>query len=286
MFARLIAGARLYLRLHNPGRTLEIFPDDVFLVSFPKSGNTWTRFLVSNFLYPETPANFANIYKLVPDPEGTPKRHFDRMPRPRIIKSHTCFDPGYPRVIYVVRDPRDVILSQYHYHRKRRVIDDQFPLEIFVDRFLAGETCSYGSWAENVSTWLMTRRNDPRFLLLRYEDMIADTADELAKIASFMGIAATRERLLQAVERSSADNMRKLEKEHSHMSSMTKSSRQDLPFVRSASKGGWKSGLPETEVAKIETAWAPLMHCLGYELSTRPLATPGELDLIGSGVSQ
>jgi Sulfotransferase domain len=285
MFERFVAGTKVLFRLHNPGRTLEIFPDDLFLVSFPKSGNTWTRFLVANLVNPECPASFANIYKLVPDPEGTAKRHFDRMPRPRIIKSHTCFDPAYPRVIYIVRDPRDVALSQYHYHRKRRVIDDQYPIETFVARFIAGDTCSYGSWAENVSTWLVTRRRDSRFLLLRYEDMIADTARELAKIASFMDIATTREQLLKAVERSSADNMRKLEKMQSHMSTMTKSSRQDLPFVRSASKGGWRTGLPEPLVAKIEAAWAPLMQHLGYELSTRPPAKAGEFDLIGSSVS-
>ena len=285
MLERIKAGTKLLFRLHSPGRTLQILPDDVFLVSFPKSGNTWTRFLVANLLYPESPASFANIYKLVPDPEGTPKKHFDTMPRPRIIKSHTCFDPAYPRVIYIVRDPRDVAISQYHYHRKRRLINDQYPLEDFVARFVAGETCDYGSWAENVSTWLVARRNDSRFLLLRYEDMIADTVHELAKVASFMGISPSNEQLLTAVERSSADNMRKLERMQSRMSTMTKKSRQDLPFVRSANKGGWKTNLSEPLVAKIESAWAPLMQSLGYELSTRPPVKAGDLDLIGSSVS-
>ena len=125
MLARFIAGTKLFFRLHYPGRALQIFPDDVFLVSFPKSGNTWTRFLIANLAHPEQPASFANLYELVPDPEGTPKRIFDRIPRPRIIKSHECFDPRYPRVIYIVRDPRDVALSQYHYHRKCRKIDDE-----------------------------------------------------------------------------------------------------------------------------------------------------------------
>lgn len=285
MFRRLKAGAKFFFRLHRPGRTLQIFPDDAFLVSFPKSGNTWTRFLVANLLYPDTPANFANIYKLIPDPEGTPKKYFDSMRRPRVIKSHTCFDPAYPRVIYIVRDPRDVALSQYHYHRKRRLIADDYPLADFVTRFVAGETCDYGSWAENVSTWLVARRNHSKFLLLRYEDMIADTARELAKVASFMGIPAGSEQLLTAVERSSADNMRKLEKMQSHVSTMTKRSRQDLPFVRSASKGGWKTNLPEPLVAKIEAAWGPLMQSLGYELSTTQPQKAGELDLIGSSVS-
>lgn len=286
MIARAVAGAKLLFRLHCPGRNLQILPDDVFLVSFPKSGNTWIRFLIANLAYPERSASFANIHELVPDPDGTAKRIFDRASRPRIIKSHECFDPRYPRVIYIVRDPRDVALSQYHYHRKCRKIDDDYPLEKFTGRFLAGETCRVGSWGENVSTWLVTRRNDPRFLLLRYEDIIEDAPRELSKIATFVGISATPERLRQAVERSSADNMRKLEKTQSHLSTLTKTSRQDLPFVRAAGAGGWKSSLPEPLVAKIEAAWAPLMQYLGYELSTRPASKTREFDLIVSGVSE
>ena len=285
MFERLAAGTKLFLRLHRPGRTLRILPDDVFLVSFPKSGNTWTRFLIANLTHPEAPATFGNIHELVPDPEGTPKKLFDRMARPRIIKSHECFDPRYPRAMYIVRDPRDVALSQYHYHRKCRKIDDDYPMEKFVDRFLAGQTCPHGSWGENVSTWLITRRNDPRFLLLRYEDITANTPRELSKIAAFVGISATSERIQQAVERSSAENMRKLEQAQSHLSGLTKASRKDLPFVRAAGSGGWRTGLPVPLVAKIEAAWAPLMQYLGYELSTHPPATAGELDLIGSSVS-
>jgi hypothetical protein len=285
MFERLKAGTKLFFRLHAPGRSLQIFPDDVFLVSFPKSGNTWTRFLIANLAHPETPATFANIHELVPDPEGTAKKILDHMSRPRIIKSHECFDPRYPRAMYIVRDPRDVALSQYHYHRKCRKIDDNYPMEKFVDRFLAGQTCPHGSWAENVSTWLVTRRNDPRFLLLRYEDITADTAGELSKIAAFVGINTTPERIQQAVDRSSADNMRKLEQAQSHLSTLTKTSRKDLPFVRAAGSGGWRTGLPEPLVAKIEGAWAPLMQSLGYELSTRSPVRAGELDLIGSTAS-
>jgi hypothetical protein len=158
-------------------------------------------------------------------------------------------------------------------------------MEKFVDRFLDGQTCPHGSWGENVSTWLVTRRNDHRFLLLRYEDITANTPRELSKIAAFVGINATPERIQQAVERSSAENMRKLEQAQSHLSGLTRSSRKDLPFVRAAGSGGWRTGLPEPLVAKIEAAWAPLMQYIGYELSTRDSVKTGELDLIGSSVS-
>jgi hypothetical protein len=270
MIKHLIAGIQRGLGLHRPGRSLRILPNDIFLVSFPKSGNTWTRFLLANLRFPDEPATWANINRLIPDPTGTAKRDFDRMPRPRIIKSHECFDPRYPRVIYIVRDPRDVVLSQYHYHRKIRKLDDESPLEQFVTRFLAGETCPHGSWGQNIATWLYTSEEGPRFLLLRYEDLVADTARELAKVAAFLQLSAGPEQIAQAVERSSADRMRQLEKKQTDKNALVKGSRKDLSFVRAAGAGGWRSELPAPMVARIEAAWGPLMQRLGYELSSQP----------------
>src|ERR1035438_8185136 len=271
MIKHLIAGFQRALKLHRPGRSLLILPDDIFLVSFPKSGNTWTRFLLANLRFPNEPATWANINRLIPDPSGTAKRDFDRMARPRIIKSHECFDPRYPRVVYIVRDPRDVVLSQYHYHRKLRKIEDDSPLETFVTRFLAGETCPHGSWGQNIATWLYTSEESPRFLLLRYEDLIADTAKELAKVANFLEFPAGPELIAQAVERSSADRMRSMEKAQTDKNGLVKGSRKDLSFVRAAGSGGWRSELPAPMVARIESAWGPLMKHLGYELTTQSL---------------
>jgi hypothetical protein len=269
MIAHIIAGAKRALGLHRVGRSLLIFPDDTFLVSFPKSGNTWARFQIGNLLSPNKPVTFENIHAVVPDPEATPKRDLDRVPRPRVIKSHECFEPRYPRIIYLVRDPRDVVVSQYHYHRKCRKIEDGYPMDKFVARFLAGQTCPHGSWGENVGSWLMARRSDPRFLLVRYEDMISEGPRELGRISSFLGLASTQDAVSRAAERSSADRMRKMEKAQADLCTLTKDSRQDLPFVRAAGSGGWSKNLSEQNVADIETAWAPLMRYLGYPLTTQ-----------------
>ena len=245
---------------------LMVFPDDTFLVSYPKSGNTWTRFLIGNLLHRQQPADYIRINEIIPDPEISTRRELSRAARPRIIKSHQYFDPRYRRVIYIVRDPRDVVVSQYHFHRKRRVIEDSFPLEKFASRFVAGETCSYGSWGENVSSWLVTRYGDPGFLLLRYEDMVADTCGELGKIARFLDFTATPQNLADAVERSSPDRMRTLEQSQAHLFSSTRNTRQDIPFVRAAKAGGWRSALPEAARVQIEAAWGSLISFLGYDL--------------------
>jgi hypothetical protein len=123
-----------------------------------------------------------------------------------------------------------------------------------------------------------TRHRQGGFLLLRYEDMIADTADALAKIASFLGIAADANRLSRAIEKSSADRMRKLERSQAQQFSSTKNTRQDIPFVRAAQAGGWQSVLPRKLVEEIESAWGPLMQSLGYKLVTSPAPQADNLD--------
>lgn len=262
------AGAKRVLGLHRLVRELHIFPDDTFLVSYPKSGNTWARLLISNLLSPGKPADFWTINRLVPEIEGVTKRQLVSMSRPRIIKSHFSFDPRYPRVIYIVRDPRDVVISEYHYQRKTRQIDDSYRIEEYVDRFIAGRTCPEdGSWGQNVASWIVTRDGDPTFLLIRYETLLSRTSGELARIAEFLGISASPERLQEVAELSSADRMRKLEATQSNASSLMKRGRKDVPFVRAARAGGWKSELPVLLAKKIELAWGPLMNYLGYELS-------------------
>jgi hypothetical protein len=181
------------------------------------------------------------------------------------MKSHEYFDARFRKVIYIVRDPRDVVVSQFHFFRKRRRIADDYSIEQFVSRFVAGATSDYGSWSDNVASWLATRQNSPSFLLLRYEDMLARTGEELTRVASFLGVRATPDLLARAVERCSADQMRKLEGTDA-TAMVVKDMRQDIPFVRAAKSGGWRTELPEPAIAHLEAQWGHLMTYLGYEL--------------------
>ena len=93
MKSRVVAAFRRAFNLHRPGRNLEVFPDDTFLLSYPKSGNTWSRFLVANLIHAPEPVDFSNINRIIPDTEGTTKRYLNSLPRPRVLKSHQYFDP-------------------------------------------------------------------------------------------------------------------------------------------------------------------------------------------------
>ncbi len=260
------------------GRNLAVYPDDTFIVSYPRSGNTWTRFLVANLVYPGKTVTFANIESLIPDCEALSSRTVKRVPRPRLIKSHEYFDPRYKKVIYIVRDPRDVALSYYDFSRKYRQIEDRHPLTSYVSDFVAGRLSSagWGTWEENVASWVHTRSGRPGFLLLRYEDMLSQTERELAKVDCFLGLESSPECLATAIERSSADRMRSLEATQGEKWVTTKGKRSDIPFVRTATSGSWKAKLPASSIAEIESAWGPLMRSLGYELTSGQAVSDAE----------
>lgn len=269
MKSRIIGGLRRAFNLHRPGRNLDVFPDDTFLLSYPKSGNTWSRFLVANLLRAGEEVDFSNINRIIPSTEGATKRELNKTPRPRVLKSHDYFDPRYPKVVFIVRDPRDVVLSEYYWDIKRRAVSDDCRIEDFVERFVCGPVNHpFGTWGDNVGSWFYTRRNHPNFLLVKYESLQADPRREVARIARFLNLPADSDRIEFAIRQSSADRMRELERKQGHLWASTKETRQDKPFIRSAKSGGWKAELPEACIARMESTWGGLMTDLGYELAT------------------
>jgi hypothetical protein len=268
--------ARVLTGRQMAGRNLTVFPDDVFLVSYPRSGNTWTRFLIGNLIYQDKPVTFANIESRLPEIYFSPDRVLRRLPRPRILKSHECFQPHYRRIIYIVRDPRDVAVSFYHHNIKAGNIAEDYAIADFVPRFIAGEfDAKWGSWSDHVLSWMLLRQNSPAFIVLRYEGMKEQPETELARVAAFLcecsfrAIDASREKLQRAIDLSSPDHMRELEKQQASQWVLTRETRSDKPFVRSAMSGGWKTQLPEQSVVAIEAAWGEVIQGLGYDLVSK-----------------
>src|ERR1035438_3367920 len=262
------------------GRNLAVYPDDIFIVSYPRSGNTWTRFLLANLVFSDRNVDFTNIEKLIPDTTSQSNQTLKKSPRPRIIKTHEYFDHRYSKTIYIVRDPRDVALSYYEFSRKYMLIDEGMGLEDFVDDFVSGRLISsgWGTWGENVASWVYARGDSPTFLLLRYEDMRRNTMAELARLAKFMGIEPEPTRLQEVIDLSSAERMRKLEKLQDDewfktlgyvvRRAQKRKKRKDIPFVGGARAGGWRDSMPESCVRQIESVWGDLMIKTGYELAT------------------
>jgi hypothetical protein len=257
------------------GRNVTVFPDDVFITSFPRSGNNWIRFLIGNLIWQDGSLTFNNQGTRIPELYATSDQAMRHLPRPRILRGHEAFEPRYRHVIYIVRDPRDVAVSKYHYNLATGRHPKGYPIEDFIPRFIAGEFEShFGTWAEHVMSWLSTRQNHPGFLLVRYEDLQREPRAELARIASFLNrcsfrqIDASPQQLERTIQLSSPEQMRSLERQQGRRWLRLRKEREIKGYVavRAGVSGGWKSVLPQESVAQIESAWGPVMTQLSYPL--------------------
>ena len=195
-----------YLKLKLP--RLEVRPTDCFVVSWPRSGNTWLRYMLYHGLYPDrnwdlesldrAMPSVANpdLRRLLPALEGQPFRMFKSHD-----PCHAYFFQG--RIAYIVRDGRDAVCSFYHYRTNLNRQETAF--RDYLDRSLTG-AFRYGSWHEHVAGWL-AREGEPSLLIVRYEDMLADPRSVLRRVLSHFGTNLSDERLDEAVRRSSVDRV-------------------------------------------------------------------------------
>jgi hypothetical protein len=206
-----------------------IYNDDVWIVSYPKSGNTWLRFLIGNYLT-KGKCDWTNIDLVVPDIHYNPD-HCDNIGRPRFIKSHSKTNPYYRNVVYLVRDGRDVAISYYFHCLKYGIIKPNVEFSDFLVRFNKGHLPSYGIWNNHVNGWL--DKHPETFLLISYEKMLKKPEDVLKQILSVAGINFEKKRVIEAVKNSSFQSMQMLEERQKHKLEHLGGVDLTIPFVRS-----------------------------------------------------
>jgi estrone sulfotransferase len=229
---------------------------DVFLGSYPRSGNTWLRFLLLEILTGKS-AEFRRTNDLLPD-VGAHKGVLPLLPNSgRLLKTHESYRPEYKKAIYLVRDARDVVSSEYAFQTSRGWFDGS--LDEYVQLFVRGQVSGYGSWQSHVSSWIDSPlASDGNLLLLRFEDMRRDTAAALSKIGGFLGVDVKPSDIARAIESNSLDNMREKEKKNPQRVS------QKGRFVGSGSVEGWRSKLSDAQIKTIEKYAAGTLLRVGY----------------------
>ena len=175
---------------------IEVYEDDVFLVSYPRSGNTWIRFLVANLMHPGRNLGNDELMKICPDIYQVDD--WSQCERPRIIKSHEMYMPEYPKVIYIYRDGRDAALSYYFYHRKFHDYEKDFPE--FIGEMLRGDIL-FGSWHRHIEDWLF-REHEIDFLPVKFEDLHNDMPRVLKSLGQFLNVEVS-EKLIKTASKAS-----------------------------------------------------------------------------------
>ena len=230
--------------------------NDIFLASYPRSGSTWLRFLLYESLAGQS-SGFGNVNTSIPDVREH-KIGLPLMPNGgRLIKTHEVFHPEYRKAVYLVRDPRDVALSEYAYQTSLGLVDQ--PLDDYLRVFVTRAVNPFSSWTEHVNSWLSAPLSPENLLVVKFEDLRRDSAQSVSQIISFFGITPDEARIRQAIANNSVERMKAKEKETPQRAS------KKGQFIGSGSAGGWRNKLTEQQAAIFREA-APVMNRLGYPL--------------------
>jgi len=228
--------------------------DKIYLVSFPRSGSTWMRFLLCNILYLKEDINYKSIDRLAPDVHQIMKWEKLGVIDPLVIKSHYMWQDDYSKVIYMYRDVRDVVLSYYHFQciQGKKVIKGM-SFDRYLRAFIKGER--YGRWDGHVNFWI-TIKPDVSFILVKYELLFADPWLMLRKIVNFLGMDIDDVNISQAIRKSDFDELEKIRR------------RDGVdPKIKGlrGRPGGWKDVLTEGQRDLIWREFGKTMEKLEYE---------------------
>jgi hypothetical protein len=238
-------------------------PGDVFLGAYPKSGTTWTRFVMFEVLS-GMQAGFKSIDHLMPG-VGRHSKAMRLLPGGgRFICSHEQYHRDYRRAIYVVRDVRDVLLSEFAFLKALDFFRGD--LDQFISHFLFTQVSAYGwgPWQRHICSWLDSPiAGTENLLLIHYDDLRHDPVAGFSRIVEFLGVDVSRDKIELAVANNSLQKMRDKERKEPFRAWM------NGPFVREGAVRGWLSKLTPAQVRLIEEHAGSALLRLGYPLSSQ-----------------
>jgi hypothetical protein len=246
----------------STGLPYTIKVDDIFLVAYPKSGNNYLLFLLGMLLY-RTKIDWSNKGDWI---QNVKEETVMNLPSPSLVWSHETYDSTYPKVIYLVRDPRDIVISYYFHHMKYFRGEGYNPsFNEFFDEFMSGKVWP-GMWDYHVESWIANQKNIKNgFLLLKYEDLLSNTTSEVRRIVRFLNLDRTEKEINEAINWASFDNMKSLEKkQQTHINWGTEFVDKSIPFLREGRANGWKTVLNKEQKKKINREFYLTLKKLGY----------------------
>ncbi|XP_026469174.1 estrogen sulfotransferase-like [Ctenocephalides felis] len=257
-------------------RNLEVYEDDIWIVTYPRSGTTWTQelvWLINNNLDYETAKNkiLKERYSFMEYSTLGKKQQAVNtvdvtinLKRPRHIKTHLPAKllpdqiwAKNPKIVYVTRDTKSVVVSYYHHCKV--FAGYQGTLDEFVDCFLKDEILWSPFWDHTLDFWKL--KDKPNVLFLRYEDIKLDMLNVLKKVSEFLNKSYSIEQLRALADHLDFDNMKKNTSCNNTSFTIERLSERgeklssNTAFIRKGKVDGWKDELNQTLADKID-AWS------------------------------
>jgi len=265
----------------------------IWLASYPKSGNTWLRIFLHNYiLQPDTPHSINALADLAPtecsraffQPHAAtltetetqklrPKihRHLTTLSEHLIfLKTHNanlayngiplCTPAFTAGAITIIRDPRDVAISYAAYTGKS--LDDTIT---FMNQKAAANAPTplqvfelLSTWSAHVTSWTQSKTH----LAIRYEDLIATPQRTFARIINFLGEPPDPARLQRAIDFSAFTTLAAQEQRDGYSAHAPTA---PTPFFREGKPNQWRTKLTKAQAQRIESHHGEVMERFGYK---------------------
>ncbi|KAL7987823.1 hypothetical protein Chor_006742 [Crotalus horridus] len=268
-------GTYLYSNASSPESidsldTFEIRDDDIFIITYPKSGTIWTQNIVSLILHEGHRDETENITLLDRAPwleYNLLHVDFISRPSPRLFTSHL---PYYlvpkglrsrrAKIIYVLRNPKDILVSSYHFNNTNNNNKD---FSTFFERFLAGKVLC-GLWLDHVEGWYAHKSNF-NILFLFYEEMKKDLRSSVLKICNFLGRELTEKEVDDVVDKAALNNMKVDSRTNYRFLFTDKMVLRKRIFLRKGTVGDWKNTMTVAQSEKFDHVFKERMEKLPFE---------------------
>lgn len=241
-------------------------PDDVLLASYPRSGSTWLRFLLFECVTGAS-ADFSSV-----DSYGSWKGPGVFPGGGRLISTHERYCDIDRKVIYLARDPRSIIMSEYRLRQRQGTAEGSF--DAFVPSFVKGKGSPFGSWDKHVDFWMSSlpaRRG--HLHLVKYEELRTSPEERVADIVRFLGLHVDASAIVKAIENNTLDRMRSKE-DQAPPQKFKRARSRDVRFVNQGLTQSWKQDLTPHQIGLIEERMGAALTAMGYGLSDQaPSAT-------------
>lgn len=241
---------------------ITILPSDIFIVARARSGMHWMAFLAGTLLY-QTNITWINVEKYVPCIYHHGDEALLLHPPPRLLWAHCGYRPSLPKVIYMIRDPRDTCISQYHHDIQKRNIALDMPFDEYLDWYLYDRDKWAPSWDEHVRGWTSHADDvENGFFLCKYEDLLEDTFAKTKELVEFIGIERSDEEITDAIEWCSFKNMDRLEDRQGHFNY---TGQVPPEHTRKGKAGEWREVLSDKQNARVWDVYGKLMKKFDYK---------------------
>ncbi|XP_024425804.2 sulfotransferase 2A1-like isoform X1 [Desmodus rotundus] len=235
--------------LRSWGNQFVVRDEDVIILSYPKSGTNWIREMInlihtkgdptwvqSTVMWERSPWVETQIGLDILENQKDPRFYISHLPIQFFPKS---FFKSKAKGIYIMRNPRDIIVSGYHFWKAVKATRNPDSFEEYFQWFIQGNV-AFGSWFDHVRGWLQMKGKE-NFLLISYEELHQDTRASAERVSQFLGVKLNPEELSSVLKNVSFQAMRDNKMSNFSLVPDTYMDHSKACLMRKGITGDWKN---------------------------------------------